>query len=152
MLQLLLRRGGAAEKSMTFLPKWKAERMSPAGPAAALGAASNALSTEQILKLKESSRTCSLIQTEASLQHGVVLMATEHGCTSRSGHEQHSITSQFQQWQRDKRDPHLLPHVQAAGQGSSAGQTPGGFQEGDEIPSPEAGGASGCTAGGCSPL
>lgn len=46
MLQLLLRRGGAAEKSMTFLPKWKAERMSPAGPAAALGAASNALSTD----------------------------------------------------------------------------------------------------------
>jgi len=46
MLRLLLRHGGAPEKTMTFVPKWKAEGMSPAGRAAALGAAFNTLSTE----------------------------------------------------------------------------------------------------------
>lgn len=52
----------------------------------------------------------------------------------------------------DSRGPYLCLHAQGASQGFSAAQTPEGFQAGGEISSPGAGGASGCTAGGCSPL
>lgn len=49
MPRLLLHHRGVPEKSMTFLSKWKAERMSPTGHAGVLGAVFNTLSTEERL-------------------------------------------------------------------------------------------------------